>query len=145
MFESSINRDHNRNFFLLIQIIFFIKKEVEGLSVGQQKINNVVRRFSYLIEKNKDGQAYSDFKEGINEGLEIAKDTFEENVEKFDFSCSDGDREARIQRLQNLFNLFIDTIEITKKPNYSRDQLEGIYKGFEKSKKLFNEFIKELI
>ncbi|HEY3361913.1 MAG TPA: hypothetical protein VGK06_08870 [Methanosarcina sp.] len=31
---------------------------------------------------NKDYQAYSDFKEGVNKGLDIAKYTFEENLEK---------------------------------------------------------------
>ena len=56
--------------------------------MNKQQVKNAVRRFSDLIERNKDLQAYSDFKEGMNEGLEIAKDTFEENAEKFVLSDS---------------------------------------------------------
>ncbi|MGB9928588.1 MAG: hypothetical protein ACPK85_09310 [Methanosarcina sp.] len=37
-----------------------------------------------MIEKNRDLNAYSDFKEGVNRGLDIAKGIFEDNVEKFD-------------------------------------------------------------
>lgn len=113
--------------------------------MNAQKVKNAVRRFSELIERNKDYRAYSDFKEGINEGLEIAKDTFEENVEKFDLSDSNEDRAVKIQSLQDRFNLLIDTIGIIKKPNYSKEQLDGIYEGFERSKELFGEFIKEFI
>jgi len=108
-------------------------------------IKNAVRKFSDLIERNKDFRAYSDFKEGINEGLEIAKDAFEENAEKFNLSDSVEARDSKIQSLQNRFNLLIDSIEITKKPNYSEDQLEGVYKGLERSKELFGDFIKEYI
>ena len=110
-----------------------------------QKVKIAVRRFSNLIERNKDARAYSDFKEGINEGLEIAKDTFEENAEKFDLSDSSEDKTLKMQGLQDRFNLLIDTLEITKKPNYSRDQLDGIYMGLERSKELFREFINEFI
>lgn len=111
--------------------------------MDQQKINRTIRRFSDLIERNKDDRAYSDYKEGINEGLEIAKDTFEENAEKFISSSSDEDPAAKIQNLQDRFNLIIDTIVVHKKPHYSQDHLEGIYEGFKKSKKLFGECVKE--
>jgi len=45
--------------------------------------------------------------------------------------------------LQDRFNLIIDTIVVKEKPNYSQDHLDGIYEGFEKSKKLFGECINE--
>lgn len=51
----------------------------------------------------------------------------------------------KIQNLQNEFNSLIDTLDIRKKPNCSEERLEGIHKGFEKSKLLFVEFIKEII
>lgn len=110
--------------------------------MDQRRIRKTVRKFSDLIEKNKDRRAFSDYKEGINEGLEIAKDTFEENVDKF-LSPSDEEPEARIRSLQDRFNLIIDTIVVKKKPNCSPDRLDGIYEGFEKSKKLFEECIRE--
>jgi len=113
--------------------------------LNAEKVKNAIRRYSDLIERNKDRLAYSDYKEGINEGLEIAKDTFEENADAFDLLSSHEDRDTKIQKLQERFNLLIDTIEITKKPNYSEEQLEGIFKGFERSKALFGEFIKEFI
>lgn len=106
-------------------------------------ITKTVRRFSDLIERNKDSRAYSDFKEGINEGLEIAKDTFEENVGKFISPASEEDPAAKIQRMQERFNLMIDTIAVKEKPNYSQDHLDGIYEGFDRSKKLFGECVKE--
>ncbi|HIH93443.1 TPA: hypothetical protein HA338_05195 [Methanosarcina acetivorans] len=111
--------------------------------MDQQKIKKTVRRFSDLIERNKDGRAYSDYKEGINEGLEMAKDTFEENAEKFISSSPDEDPAEKIQNLQDRFNLIIDTIVVRKKPNYSQDHLEGIYEGFKKSKELFGECVNE--
>lgn len=111
--------------------------------MDQQKIKKTVKKFSDLIEKNKDIRAYSDYKEGINEGLEIAKDTFEDNVEKFYSPLSDKDPEVKIRSLQERFNLIIDTIAVKKKPNYSADHLDGIYEGFEKSKKLFGECVRE--
>ncbi len=106
-------------------------------------ITKTVRKFSDLIERNKDRRAYSDFKEGINEGLEIAKDTFEENVDKFIFPASGEGPAAKIQSLQERFNLMIDTIAVKEKPNYSREHLDGIHEGFKKSKELFRECITE--
>jgi len=41
-----------------------------------EKSQEIVRKFNALIERNKDYQAFSDFKEGINRGLEIAKGSF---------------------------------------------------------------------
>lgn len=111
--------------------------------MDQKRINKTVRKFSDLIERNKDTRAYSDYKEGINEGLEMAKDTFEENVEKFLSPVSDEDPAVKVQNLQDRFNLIIDTIIVKKKPNYSSDHLDGIYEGFEKSKKLFNLCVRE--
>jgi len=110
--------------------------------LDQQKIKKTVRRFSALIERNKDDQAYSDYKEGINEGPEMAKDTFEENAEKFISSSLGEDPIAKIQNLQDRFNLIIDAIAVHKKPHYSQDHLEGIYEGFKKSKELFGECVK---
>ncbi|MDY9925966.1 hypothetical protein [Methanosarcina sp.] len=111
--------------------------------MDQRKINRTVRKFSDLIERNKDRRAYSDYKEGVNEGLEIAKDTFEENVENFLSPISDEDPTTKVQSLQDRFNRIIDTIVVKEKPNYSQDHLDGIYEGFEKSKKLFGECINE--
>jgi len=108
-----------------------------------QKINDIAKKFSRSIEMNRDRQAYSDFKEGINKGLQIAKNTFNENVEKFVSSGYDEDRIAEAQNLQDRFNLIIDSIVVKEKPNYSRDHLEGIYEGFEISKEIFEEFVKE--
>lgn len=111
--------------------------------MNQQKIKKTIRKFSDLIERNKDTQAYSDYKEGINEGLEMAKDTFEDNVEKFLSPVSEEDPAAKAQSLQDRFNLIIDSIVVKEKPNYSQDHLDGIYDGFKKSKKLFGDCIKE--
>lgn len=111
--------------------------------MDQHKTAKTVRRFCDLLEKSKDGQAYSDFKEGINKGLQIAKNTFNENAEKFVSSDSDGDQVSEAQSLQDKFNLIIDSIVVKEKPNHSQDHLEGIYAGFERSKELFGEFIKE--
>ena len=110
----------------------------------KQKVKDAVRAFSELIERNKDRQPYSDYKEGINHGLEIAKDTFEENAEKFIYSKSTEERDAKIKNLQDKFNLLLDTI-VVEKPRYTGDHLKGIDKGFEKSKKLFGEFIKNFV
>jgi hypothetical protein len=44
-------------------------------SLDNQKNETPVRKFSNFIERNKDYQAYSDFKEGINKGLDIARYT----------------------------------------------------------------------
>lgn len=54
--------------------------------------------FNKLIEKNKDRQPYSDYKSKINQGLEIAKDAFDENAEKFVHSNLNNSKEDRIQR-----------------------------------------------
>ena len=109
----------------------------------QAKIRKTIRKFSDLIERNKDRWAFSDYKEGINEGLEIAKDTFEENVEKFLSPIPEEDPATKVKSLQDRFNLIINTIVVHEKPNYSKDRLDGIYEGFEKSKKLFGECIRE--
>ena len=77
--------------------------------------------------------------------MEIAKDTFEENAEIFNFPDSDEDRASKIQNLQDRFDLLIDAIEVIKKPNYSEDQLEGVHEGLERSKELFGGFINEYI
>lgn len=113
--------------------------------MNKQQVKNAVRRFSDLIERNKDLQAYSDFKEGMNEGLEIAKDTFEENAEKFVLSDSEEDRVTKIKSLQDSFDLLIDRLVIIKKPKYSQDSLDGINKGLERSKELFRDFIEEFL
>lgn len=110
-----------------------------------QRVKKVVRKFSDLIENNKHRRPYSDYKEGINEGLELAKDTFEENVEKFISDDIDENRAVKIQHLQNTFNSIIDTIDVKEKPNYSKDQLEGIYKGLARSKELFGVCLNESI
>jgi hypothetical protein len=112
--------------------------------LDNQKIKYAVERFSHLIDMNKDNRAYSDYKEGINKGLELAKDVFEDNAQKFDLSGSEDDQTMKLQNLQNEYNLLIDTLEI-KKPNCSEECLKGIHTGFEKSKALFGEFIKEFV
>jgi hypothetical protein len=111
--------------------------------LDQRKVKKTIRKFSDLIERNKDTRAYSDYKEGINEGLEMAKDTFEENVDKFLSPVSDEDPAVKVRSLQDRFNLIIDSIVVKEKPNYTQDHLDGIYEGFEKSKKLFGECINE--
>lgn len=50
--------------------------------MNTEKKKNLVRKFNAHIEMNKDKQAYSDFKEGVNKGLDIAKYAFEDNLEK---------------------------------------------------------------
>jgi hypothetical protein len=111
--------------------------------LDKQQVKNAVREFSDLIERNKDSRAYSDFKEGINEGLELAKDTFDENAEKLISSDSGQDRTTRIKSLQDGFNLLIDSLVIRRKPRYSQDSLDGIHNGLEKSKELFRYFIED--
>ncbi len=113
--------------------------------MNKQQVENTIKRFSDLIERNKDHRAYSDFKEGFNEGLEIAKDTFDENAEKFVLSDSDKDRAAKLESLQDMFNLLIDTLVITKKPRYSQDSLDGINTGLQRSKELFRDFTEEFL
>jgi hypothetical protein len=108
-----------------------------------QKTDKTVKKFCDFIERSKEGQAYSDFKEGINKGLQIAKNTFNENAEKFASFNSDKDQVAEAQNLQDKFNLIINSIVVTEKPNHSQDHLEGIFEGFERSKELFGEFVRE--
>jgi hypothetical protein len=110
--------------------------------MDMRKSQEIVRKFNALIEINKDHQAFSDFKEGINRGLEIAKGAFNENAQEFDISYSGDDEHLRIRELQNNFNSLIDKITLSKMPNCSDDRLEGIYTGFEKSKQIFGELVK---
>ncbi len=42
-------------------------------TLDKHKMETSVRKFNICIEKNKDQQAYSDFKEGVNKGLDIVK------------------------------------------------------------------------
>jgi hypothetical protein len=115
----------------------------KGSKLDKQKIKKITRKFNDLIERNKDHRAYSDFKEGVNEGLEVAKDTFEENIMRFTSLESDEERETKAEELQNKFNLLIDSVVVKEKPRYSKDQLDGIHEGLEKSKKLFMECLEE--
>jgi hypothetical protein len=115
--------------------------------LDEQKAKDAIGMFRKLIEKNKDRQPYSDYKEGINHGLEIAKDAFEENAEKFVYSNSSNsneDMDAKIKSLQDRFEMLLGTI-VVEKPRYTRGHLEGIDRGFEKSKILFAEFIKDFV
>jgi hypothetical protein len=109
--------------------------------LDKQKIENSVRKFNNFVEINKDPWAYSDFKEGVNKGLDIAKYTFAENAENLPLSDLDEDRIVTIKRLQDGFNQLLDRIVLTKKPNCSEDHLDGVYSGFERSKELFREFV----
>ena len=111
--------------------------------MDKQKSQEIVRKFNALIERNKDPQAFSDFKEGINRGLEIAKGAFNENSQEFDISYSGEEQHMRIKELQNDFNSLIGNITLSKMPNCSDDRLERIYTGFEKSKQIFEEFVRE--
>jgi hypothetical protein len=113
--------------------------------LNKQQVEDAVTRFSDLIERSKDHQAYSDYKEGINEGLELAKDIFDENAGKFVLSDSNYDRAVKIKSLQDRFNLLIDALTVRKKPKYSQDNIDGINRGLERSKELFREFIEEFL
>ncbi|WP_410507490.1 hypothetical protein RSJ42_11805 [Methanosarcina hadiensis] len=110
-----------------------------------QKINSLVRKFSHSIEMNKDRQAYSDFKEGVNKGLDIARYTFEENANKFSLPGPDEDGDVKAKDLQDDFSQLLDEIVLTKKPNCSEERLDGIYTGFERSKKIFKDFLQEAL
>ena len=112
-------------------------------TLDKHKMEISVRNFKRVIEKNKDHQAYSDFKEGVNKGLDIAKYTFEENAEKFSLFYTDGDQSGKIKCLQDNFCQILDRIVMAKKPNWSEDHLEGVFTGFEISKEIFGEFVKE--
>lgn len=114
-----------------------------GEKLDPQKTDRTVRKFCDFIDRSKERQAYSDFKEGINKGLQIAKNTFNENAEKFVSFDFDKGQTAETRNLQDKFNLIIDSIVVKEKPNHSQDRLEGIYAGFERSKELFGEFIKD--
>jgi len=79
----------------------------------EEKTKDAVRIFSRLIERNKDRQAYSDYKERVNQGLEIARDVFEENTKKFaNFNSNNSkeDQNAKIKSLQDRLDLFLDTV-----------------------------------
>jgi len=106
-------------------------------------MKDLIKKFNVCIERNKDHQAYSDFKEGVNKGLDIAKYTFEDNLEKLSLSDLDDDPAEKIRGLENNFNQLLDGITLSKKPNFSEQRLDGVYTGFEKSKKIFKEFINE--
>lgn len=106
-------------------------------------MKTLVRKFTTRIEMNKDYQAYSDFKEGVNKGLDIARYTFEENLEKLSLSGSDEDQAEKMRGLEDNFNRLLDGIALSKKPNFSEERLDGVYTGFEKSKKIFRDFVKE--
>lgn len=106
-------------------------------------MKNLIRKFNTCIERSKDNQAYSDFKEGVNKGLDIAKYTFEENLEILSLPGSDEDPAEKIRSLENNFNYLLDGIALSKKPNCSEQRLDGVHTGFEKSKKIFKEFITE--
>jgi hypothetical protein len=108
-----------------------------------QTIKSLVRKFNACIEINKDYQAYSDFKEGVNKGLDIAKYSFEENLEKLSLSGPDGDQAEKVRSLESDFIQFLDGFALSKKPNCSEERLGGLQTGFEKSKKIFREFIQE--
>ena len=110
-----------------------------------KQTKHITKKFNSLIEKNRDLNAYSDFKEGVNRGLDIAKGIFEDNVEKFDILHSNEERDTKINNLQNNFDLLIDNINFSKKPNCSDEKLEGIYHGFERSKQIFGEFVKDSV
>ena len=106
-------------------------------------IETSVRKFNKFIEQNKDRRAYSDFKEGVNKGLDIARFTFEENAEKFCILDKDGDQTLMRNCLHDNFCQLLDRIPMEKKPNWSEDHFEGVHTGFERSKEIFREFIKE--
>ncbi|MGE5458175.1 MAG: hypothetical protein ACM3RX_07460 [Methanococcaceae archaeon] len=108
-----------------------------------QKIKNLVRKFNNSIDMNKDYQAYSDFKEGVNRGMDIARYVFQENAENFSLSRSDEDPAVRIKSLEEDFNQHLDRIILPKKPNCSEKHLDGVRSGFERSKVIFRDFIKE--
>lgn len=121
--------------------------------LNKHKVETSVKKFNKFVEQNKDQQAYSDYKEGVNKGLDIAKYTFEENAEKFcifeenaEKFCileRDGDQAVKINCLHDNFCQLIDRIVMAKKPNWSEDHFEGLCTGFEKSKEIFRKFITE--
>lgn len=112
-------------------------------TLDKHKMETSVRKFNKFIEKNKDHQAYSDFKEGVNEGLDIAKYTFEENAERFCLFDAHEDQAVKIKCLHDNYCQIVDRIVVAKKPNWSEDHLNGVFTGFERSKEIFKEFIKK--
>lgn len=94
---------------------------------------------------NRDRQAYSDFKEGINKGLDIARYTFEENIDKFSLPGSDEEGVVKAKDLQDDFSHLLDEIVLTKKPNCSEERLDGIHTGFERSKIIFKDCLQEAL
>lgn len=99
------------------------------------------------MRERRIGNLIQDYKEGINKGLEIDKDAFEENAEKFVYSNSNNsneDRDMKTKSLQNRLDLLLDIVDI-EKPRYAKDHLDGINEEFEKSRKLFAEFVKDLV
>lgn len=67
-----------------------------------------------MIENSKDKHAYSDFKEGVNKGLEIAKDAFKDNADKFCLSDLQENPAIKTEKLQDKYNSFINTVEVIK-------------------------------
>ena len=114
---------------------------LEVKTLDKYKIETSARKFIKFIEEKKDPLAYSDFKEGVNKGLDIAKNTFEENAEKFCLLDTAGDQTAKKECLHDDFCQLIDTIVMAKKPNWSDDHFKGLSTGFERSKEIFREFI----
>lgn len=108
-----------------------------------QKTKNLIRKFNTCIEMNKDYQAYSDFKEGVNKGLDIAKYTFEENLKKISLSSLDENQDENVRILEDNFNQLLDEISLLQKPNCSEERLDGVYTGLERSKKIFKNLINE--
>jgi hypothetical protein len=108
-----------------------------------QKMKTLIRKFNTHIEMNKDYQAYSDFKEGVNKGLDIARYTFEDNLERLSLSVSGDDPAERVIGLESSFNQLLDGIALPKTPNCSQQRLDGVQTGFETSKKIFKEFLNE--
>ena len=123
-------------------------KSEKGVEIGSEtldklKMENSIRKFNKFIEQNKDHQAYSDYKEGVNKGLDIAKNTFEENVEKFCILDVHKNQTVTADCLHANFCQLLDRNVMVKKPNWSADHFEGLYTGCERSKEIFREFITE--
>jgi hypothetical protein len=136
------------SFEFLMNSIYRELKLEKGVEIGSEtldkrKMETSVRKFKKFIEQNKDYQAYSDYKEGVNKGLDIAKYTFEENVEKFCILDTNEGQAVTIDCLHANFCQLLDRIVIAKKPNWSADHFEGLHTGFDRSKEIFREFVKE--
>jgi hypothetical protein len=92
---------------------------------------------------NKDYQAYSDFKEGVNKGLDIARYTFEDNLEKLSLTSSGDEPAEKVRGLESSFNQLLDGIALLKTPNCSQQRLDGVQSVFDISKNIFKEFLNE--